>query len=179
MPWASFATRPWLFRIARAHAPFHQQESIVSQPIVRRAVLEDLESLVGMFDGYRRFYGREADLAGARDFLRERLGREESVIFIAHNGAEPAGFTQLYPSFSSVSMARIFVLNDLFVQQEHRAHGTGRALLEAAVEFATAAGAAYLTLSTAHTNRAAQSLYASCGWQRDEEYATYNYVLMG
>lgn len=151
----------------------------MSQPIVRRAVLEDLNGLAGMFDAYRRFYGREGDHARAREFLRERLKREESVIFIAHRGAAPAGFTQLYPSFSSVSMARIFVLNDLFVRPEHRAHGTGRALLEAAVHFATAAGAAYLTLSTAHTNHAAQSLYAACGWQRDEEYATYNYALKG
>jgi GNAT superfamily N-acetyltransferase len=38
---------------------------------------------------------------------------------------------QLYPSFSSGAMARIFILNDLFVAPEARRRGAGSALLEA------------------------------------------------
>jgi len=70
---------------------------------VRQASLTDLEALVPLFDRYRQFYGRASDLAAAREFLRARFDRGESVLFIAHEGSFPVGFTQLYPSFSSVS----------------------------------------------------------------------------
>ena len=68
------------------------------------------------FDAYRQFYGRASDLSGAHAFLRERFDHGESVVFLAFDaGGQGVGFTQLYPSFSSTAMARIFVLNDLFV----------------------------------------------------------------
>ena len=35
---------------------------------------------------------------------------------MAFDGDNPIGFVQLYPSFSSVSMMRSWVLNDLFVK---------------------------------------------------------------
>ncbi len=37
------------------------------------------------------------------------------MLFLAHEGDTVLGFTQLYPTFSSVSLARVFVFNDLFV----------------------------------------------------------------
>src|SRR5512133_197515 len=95
---------------------------------VRRAVAADADTLAPLFDAYRTFYGKPADLDGARRFLAERLSRGESVVFLAFDGAEAVGFTQLYPSFSSASMARIFVLNDLFVAPAGRRRGVGAAL---------------------------------------------------
>ena len=52
------------------------------------------------------------------EFLREPLTGEESVVFVALEGGTAAGFTQLYPLFSSVSARRLWVLNDLFVSPE-------------------------------------------------------------
>jgi GNAT superfamily N-acetyltransferase len=51
-----------------------------------------------------------------------------------------AGFTQLYPSFSSGSMAPILILNDLFVAPEGRRHGIGTALLDAAADYGRRVG---------------------------------------
>ena len=83
---------------------------------VRRASVRDLEALVPLFDVYRQFYGQPADIPLARAFLSERFEHDESVIFVATDSTGSAvGFTQLYPSVSSVSAARIFILNDLFV----------------------------------------------------------------
>lgn len=47
--------------------------------------------------------------------MKARLENHESVILIAEENGEFIGFTQLYPTFSSVSMKRIYILNDLFV----------------------------------------------------------------
>lgn len=144
---------------------------------VRRAAPADLDALVPLFDGYRRFYGRPSEPGVAREFLQQRFERGESVVFLALLGEQAVGFTQLYPSFSSVSAARIHVLNDLFVSERGRRHGVGKALLAAAVEFGRADGAVRLVLSTAHTNLAAQALYESTGWKRDDENREYEFSL--
>ena len=144
---------------------------------VRQAVLSDIEAVALLFDEYRQFYGRESNVDAGRKFLLSRFSHGESVIFIATNEDEPVGFTQLYPCFSSLSLARIFVLNDLYVKPSARKLGAGTQLLKSATEYARTLGAASLTLSTAVTNESAQALYEMNGWQRDHEYLVYNFAL--
>lgn len=146
---------------------------------VRQAVLADLPVLAPLFDGYRRFYGRPADVAAAETFLRERFDHGESVIFLAHAAGAPAGFTQLYPSFSSVSLARVFILNDLFVVPERRRTGVGSQLLHAATEHARALGAVRVSLNTDIQNTSAQAVYEARGWKRDREYFAYHFAPQG
>src|SRR5690242_1831242 len=104
---------------------------------VTRATVDDIETVAPLFDAYRQFYQQPSDLDGARAFLAERVGRDESAIFLALlDDGTPAGFTQLYPIFSSTSMQRAWLLNDLFVAPAARRAGVGRALLERAYAFA-------------------------------------------
>ncbi len=145
--------------------------------LVRRAGLGDVGDLAPLFDLYRQFYGQRSDLAAARAFLSERVRRDESVIFIASADDLALGFTQLYPSFSSVSVRRLWILNDLFVSPAARRAGVGRRLLERAREWAVETGAKGLTLTTALTNSAARSLYESCGWRLDDEFAHYQLLV--
>ena len=87
---------------------------------VRQAVFADVEALAVLFDEYRQFQGQVSDVAAARRFLHARFDHGESVVFIAEVGAQATGFAQLYPSYSSVALARVFVLNDLFVRSSGR-----------------------------------------------------------
>lgn len=73
---------------------------------VRQAVPADLEALALLFDGYRQFYGQPSDISAAHAFLRACFEHGESFVFVALDGDTPVGFTLLYPSFSSVSLAR-------------------------------------------------------------------------
>ena len=145
-------------------------------PLVRQAVLADLPLVAPLFYAYRRFYGRAGDLAAASAFLRDRFAHGESVLFLALDGAEPVGFTQLYPSFSSVSLARVFILNDLFVAPSHRRSGVGSALLQAATDHARALGAVRVSLNTDVANTTAQATYEARGWKRDREYFAYHFT---
>jgi len=113
----------------------------------------------------------------SRAFLRDRIERDESVIYLAYVDREAAGFAQLYASFSSVSLKRLWILNDLFVRSDVRRAGVGRALLERARQHAVGTGTKGLVLSTGLGNKAAQTLYESCGWQRDDEFFQYHLVL--
>lgn len=148
-----------------------------SEPQVRKATSVDLKLIAPLFDAYRRFYRQPSDLRYARSFLRARLDRKESVILLALDQSEAVGFTQLYPSFSSVSMARIFILNDLFVAPDARCRGVGSALLAAAADFGKQAGAVRLALTTETSNTVAQSVYERMGWVRDTTFYTYELTL--
>jgi ribosomal protein S18 acetylase RimI-like enzyme len=140
-------------------------------PTVRPATLHDLDLLVPLFDAYRQFYGQPSDLIVARQFLGDRLSRNESVVLIAEDQAGAAiGFVQLYPTFSSILAAPMYVFSDLFVMPEVRQRGVGTLLLMSTIETARSAGAVRLELATAVTNRAAQRLYEKLGWQRDDFY---------
>ena len=139
----------------------------------------DLDALTRLFDLYRVFYRCEPDPDAARDFLGSRLETGDSCLLCAFDEDEMVGFTQLYPSFSSTEMKRIWVLNDLFVDPSARRRGVGGELLRAAREFGRETGAAYLCLETQTTNLTAQSLYEKEGWIRDLEFYNYNLELVG
>ena len=135
---------------------------------IRRATLDDLDAIAPLFDAYRRFYAQAGDVERARAFLHERLSRNESVVLLALQGDTPAGFTQLYPIFSSVRTARTWLLNDLFVADTARRGGVARALLDAAADFAREQGAAGLMLETMRDNAPARALYVAAGWHEDD-----------
>lgn len=147
---------------------------------VRQATVADLDLIVPLFDEYRQFYRQASEPERVRRFLLERFEHNQSVIFLSFDSLDDAGatgFTQLYPSFSSGSLARIFILNDLFVAPEARRHGTGAALLHAAAEYARRVGALRLVLSTEESNVTAQSLYERLGWKRDTAFRVYHLAL--
>jgi ribosomal protein S18 acetylase RimI-like enzyme len=146
---------------------------------IRRASTSDLDVLAPLFDAYRQFYRKPADLALARRFLEERLTRDESVVFLAlaGDGAGAIGFTQLYHTFCSTAAAPIVVLYDLFVAPGGRRLGAGRALMEAAHAYARDAGVQRVVLSTAHDNLKAQALYESLGYQLDTAFRVYELPL--
>lgn len=134
---------------------------------VTHAQPADLDALAALFDAYRQFYGQPSDLAAARDWLRNRLRFGESRVLLARRDREAVGFAQLYPMFSSVRMARIWILNDLFVLPAMRRQGVAASLLDAAAAFARDDGAAGIQLETGLDNAAARAAYRAAGWRED------------
>ena len=132
-----------------------------------------LRQLVPLFDAYRQFYKQRSDMAGARKFLRKRLAREESVVFLAMDGKEAVGFVQLYPSFDSVAMRNLWILYDLFVAPTARRRGVAKLLMERARRYAAETKAKRLILETAVDNVTAQKLYERLGWKRDTAFHRY------
>lgn len=144
---------------------------------IYRASVEDIEHLAPLFDLYRQFYEQESDLASAKAYLSARLENCESVIFAAEIGSGLSGFVQLYPAFSSISMKKTWILNDLYVDSAFRKQGVGEQLLQKAREFALETGAAGISLSTAADNHSAQRLYDKSGYVRDRRFLHYDLIL--
>ena len=123
---------------------------------IRQATIDDLDQLSILFAQYRVFYEQPFDPDAAKQFLEERLTREESIVFIATENEQHVGFTQLYPSFSSVGMKKIWILNDLFVSADHRQKGIAKSLINHVIEYSKATGRKKVALSTAYDNINAQ-----------------------
>lgn len=124
---------------------------------------EHIPILIPLLDKYRVFYGQRSDKHAAQSFLENRMKNKDSVIFIAFYKGSSAGFTQLYSSFSSVSLKPIFILNDLYVYHEFRNKGIGEVLLNYAKEYCKLLDYKGLALETAIKNPA-QKLYERLGW---------------
>lgn len=142
---------------------------------IKKALTEDIESAAELFDLYRQFYEQKSDIDSAKKFLSERITMGESVIFISEDeqNNRAAGFVQLYPSFSSVGMKKIWILNDLFVREEYRKQGVAESLILKAKVFATETSAAGIILETQISNINAQRLYDKLGFNKDDEHYFY------
>ncbi|NER15792.1 GNAT family N-acetyltransferase [Spongiivirga citrea] len=130
---------------------------------------EHIDLVAPLFDAYRVFYKQESDLEGSRKFIQDRISNKESTILLAlDDNQKPLGFTQLFPIFSSVTAQRMYILNDLYVNQTIRSKGVGTALLNAAKEFCKKQGYKGLVLQT-ETHNPAQELYKHLGWEADPD----------
>jgi ribosomal protein S18 acetylase RimI-like enzyme len=144
---------------------------------VTLARMAEIEEVSILFDRYRVFYQQRSDIEAARFFLQQRFERDDSKIFIARVDDIIVGFTQLYPSFSSVSMKPIWILNDLFVAESSRNKGIAKSLMDAAAHFGRETGAIRIILATQVSNAAAQSLYQSLGYSKNEDFYYYALAL--
>ena len=139
------------------------------------ANIDHLESISLLFDRYRIFYNQASNLEAAKEFLKERFNNNDSIVFAANDNGELVGFTQLYPSFSSVSMKRVWILNDLYVEESYRRRGIAKLLMSVAEEYAKENGAVRVVLATQIYNITAQKLYEARDYIKNEEF--YHYTL--
>lgn len=134
------------------------------------ATVFDLDTLSSLFDAYRQFYRQPSDQNAAKAFLGARLEKKDSLIYLAFSEqGNAAGFVQLYPIFSSVSMKRSWLLNDLFVQADFRGMGVSRLLIGRCKELARESDAKGLLLETEKTNAIGLKLYPSEGFEPVDE----------
>ena len=128
-----------------------------------------------LFDLYRQFYKYKTEIKKSTKYIKERISKKESTIFLCYCDKEPAGFVQLYETFDSLNINKKLVLYDLYVKKEFRQIGIGKSLMDIAKKFGHKKKIKLIELSTAITNKKAQSLYESLEYKRDKEY--YNYYL--
>ena len=138
--------------------------------IIRGAKKKDIDKLSVLFDKYRIFYKQSSDIDNAKSFLKKRMKRMESVIFVAEERKELIGFTQLFPIFSSVSMKRTWLLNDLYVNEKARSMGAATKMLEAAKQFGIDTDSKWLILQTSADNFTAQKVYEKNGWVKEIDF---------
>ncbi len=145
---------------------------LCSMITIKKASEEELHQIAPLFDAYRVFYGQMPNETAALAFLKERFEKKESIIFLAYENHIAVGFTQLYTTFSSVSLQATLILNDLYVIKANRNAGIAKSLLDTAKIYCRKNNYKGLALETA-TDNPAQHLYEELGWKRDVHYFHY------
>ena len=140
---------------------------------LKQITLPEAHDVVDLFDQYRVFYKQRSDINLAKRFITERLENHESIIFVAYNSDKPIGFTQLYPKYSSARATKNWILNDLYVDENHRGKGVARALIKESMTFAKSSSAIFLQIQTASDNFPAQKLYEFIGFQKQAADDTF------
>jgi GNAT superfamily N-acetyltransferase len=136
----------------------------------------DLPDLLPLMRGYCDFYEvspSDDELLALSRTLIEDSG--EGVQLIARDdGGKAVGFATIFWSWSTLSAARLGVMNDLFVSSDARGGGYADALIEACAERCRERGAPELAWQTAHDNERAQAVYERVGAKRDERWLDYS-----
>ena len=131
-----------------------------------------------LFNHYRMFYEQDSDLAGSLAFIQSNIDNHRSKIFLLFDDEDEAvGFSQLYPTYCSIAMKPYYYLSDLYIEPSRRQAGHARRLMHFITEHCRAEGAQRLTLDTAATNKIAQHLYQSLGYEQERLYITYHQML--
>lgn len=149
---------------------------IINMKKTRKATFEDISQLAELFDQYRIFYHKESDIPSAENFLKERLEKTDSEVFVAEEAGKLTGFVQLYPIFSSTRMQRYWLLNDLYVNENHRGKGYSKELIEEAKELCRLSDACGILLETGKNNDVGNQLYPACGFERYDSVNFYEWT---
>jgi ribosomal protein S18 acetylase RimI-like enzyme len=149
-----------------------------AEPAVRAAGRGDLDVLVPLVVDYLDFYGVERDAADVRGYLAARLEAAQVAAFVAEGeDGRVLGMAIAHPGWDTLELAPRWLLHDLYVPPSERRRGVGRALVRAVLATARAAGAAGVSLETAHDNVTAQALYDAEGFEHDVVYRSYHHGL--
>lgn len=147
----------------------------MKEAILHFATVDNVSELEPIFTLYREFYGMERDTQKAISFLKDRMENKESVIIFATRNETIIGFVQLFPSFSSASLKKTYILNDLYVLNSERKQGIATMLINKVLELAKKENCGRVSLSTVNDNPA-QFLYEEIGF-KESTSKFYNYTL--
>jgi GNAT superfamily N-acetyltransferase len=129
---------------------------------VRPARTEQIDELVAAYDWLFAPPGSKPpmwDPAAAAARLRAAIDSDASQVFIADLDGAIAGFITVYDEFESVRFGHRAWVEDLAVDPERRSQGAGKALLDAAKDWARSRGATHLELDSAETRADAHRFY--------------------
>ena len=142
--------------------------------IIRNS-LEYIDQLVDVVEEYREFCGVPVSPKETKDFFQKRFENDESVTFIAIDETSNVlmGFANTYLSFSTLSMRRLVILNDLGVSKTFQGRGVAQSLVNEVIAYAKSLDSVRVELKTKKNNVNAQKLYQSLGFEPDNEHFYY------
>lgn len=142
--------------------------------LIRSATAEDAEAvgkLAKEFADYLRALGDTADIwLDAEAYLRDGFGPNPAFSgLVAESEGEIIGYLLYHPGYDVDYVTRILHIIDLYVQEQWRRQGVGRALMEEAAKICRQLGGTQLFWSVYNRNKPAFAFYESLGARYTQE----------
>lgn len=160
--------------------PFPEREMPEPSYTIAPVAEPELDDLLLLVRAYCRFYEvapAERELRALMQGLLGARGREGVQLLARDPAGEAVGFATLLFTWSTVSAARVAVMEDLYVAPAVRGQGLGTALIDRCASEARGHGAAELSWITAPDNERAQAVYDRLADR--EQWVTYRVRLSG
>jgi GNAT superfamily N-acetyltransferase len=140
----------------------------------RKAQHEDAALILEFINLLAEYENMQDDVVAIEDLLKEWIfdkGKAE-VIFAVVNGEE-VGFALFFHNFSTFLGRAGIYLEDLFVKQEYRGKGYGKALLKELARIAVERECGRLEWSCLDWNKPSIDFYLSLGAEQMNEWTGY------
>ncbi|MDR3574757.1 MAG: GNAT family N-acetyltransferase [Anaerolineaceae bacterium] len=134
------------------------------QLVIRSVLQDDYRQWKQLWDGYNAFYGRKGLTELSLEITQMTWSRffdayEPVYALVAENSGQLLGLVHYLFHRSTIQIAPICYLADIYTSESERGKGVGRALIEAVYERAIAAGIQRVYWQTQETNSTAMLLY--------------------
>jgi len=131
-------------------------------PKVREAVPGEVERVLGMYEWLFAPPGSVPprwDPERARAAIADAIADQEAAVLVAEHRGDLLGLCTAYLDMNSVRFGPRCWVEDLAVSPGHRSQGVGKALLDAAKDWARERGASHLELDSADAREDAHRFY--------------------
>lgn len=144
-------------------------------PRIRAAEAGDVPMIADLIRQLAKFEKLEDKVVLTEELLRMGLfgTRPYAEAVIAEKDATPIGFALFFHTFSTFLARPGIYLEDLFVLEEHRGHGVGRALLSHLAHLAVERGCGRLEWAVLNWNQDAIRFYERLGARPNSEWTVY------
>ncbi|MHC1479610.1 N-acetyltransferase family protein [Frateuria aurantia] len=133
--------------------------------MIRRAVAADLPELIRLCRAHADYEKAPAETSPDADGLLSGFGgsQPELLVWVAASDARLVGYASGYPGFSTWHGRRLFHLDCIYLQEDFRGIGLGRALIQEVIDHAARHGCNHLEWLTPAWNRSAIGFYRHLG----------------
>lgn len=154
--------------------PRAQWVNTMADFVVRPASDGDFEAVVQMINALMSYQGLEGDVpVNAEKLKADTLGCGHPRVIVAQAGDELIGYALYFSTYSSRYGRKCRYIEDIFVYEEHRRAGVGRALMKYIFGEAAAEGCLRVEWSCLDANDNARRFYLSLGAVPLDEWTVF------
>lgn len=137
------------------------QELLTIQP----ATVDDVPTILGFIRGLAEYEKLSHEMEATEDQLREHLFGARSVAeaLLARLNGQAVGFALFFTNFSTFAGKPGIWIEDIFILEQHRRQGIGRALIAAVARIAVERGYGAVEWTALDWNEPALRLYCKLG----------------
>lgn len=142
--------------------------------MIRKGTIKDSKHFLSMLDAFATFESLKGPDRGAkRRIVRDVFSKKVASLLVALYGGEYAGFATYFYTYSTFAGTPILYLEDIFVLEDYRRRGVGRALFVQCAKEAVKHGCGKMEWQVLTWNRKAMDFYESFGGARADEWCVY------